>query len=162
MSLLNPSLPPGYIYTPYYCEENIYLLVESFLNDQSISDNWETYAVFLSNHTKTVALWNQKVSRDPDYPVVWDYHCILLLKSKVNTPSHGDDESSWIFDYDSRLAMPCPLKGKLAAFFSRSCSPATHPTIIHQSISRLRWELVYFSHNSTINFKGRYVLGTES
>lgn len=103
MSLLNPSLPPAYIYTPYYCEENVYLLVESFSKDRSITDNWEIYAVFISNHTKTVALWNQKLCESPDYPVVWDYHCVLLLKSKASS-------SSWIFDYDTRLAMLCPLQ----------------------------------------------------
>lgn len=45
------------IYTSNYCEENIYLLIRQFLAQPEINEgHWSTYAVFISNRTKTVTL----------------------------------------------------------------------------------------------------------
>jgi hypothetical protein len=108
-AVVPPDFPLGRVYTPYYCEENIYLLAESFHRNSAISQAWEINVVFVSNVTKTVALWDQALSSDPDRPVVWDYHCILVLRPRLDTLS----DSSWVFDYDSRLAKPCPWQGEL-------------------------------------------------
>ncbi|KAF8528220.1 N-terminal glutamine amidase-domain-containing protein [Hysterangium stoloniferum] len=97
-----PQFPPGYTYTPFYCEENIYLLAATFSRDITITHTWEIYVVFVSNASKTVALWGQKLATDPIYPVIWDYHCILVLKPLEPGPA----SSVWVFDYDSRLEMP--------------------------------------------------------
>ena len=53
--MLPPSLPDPSTYTPYYCEENIYLLVQHFLHDKVTRDIWDVYAVFISNPSKTVS-----------------------------------------------------------------------------------------------------------
>lgn len=113
--LVPPSLP-AIVKTPFYCEENIFLLCEAFISLQE-----EVSAVFISNELKTVcsygatvnslgltnacqvALWNQKLSKDPGSVVVWDYHVVLLLRSS--------DGQHWIYDFDTRIAIPCPLKG---------------------------------------------------
>jgi len=118
MTLIPPVVPIGYSYTPYYCEENIYLLANTFSQDPSISQAWEISVVFISNRTKTVALWNQKLCVDPEYPVLWDYHCVLVLRSRKHdtASSLGNSEqssASWIYDYDSCLSlMPQPWLGK--------------------------------------------------
>ncbi|KAF8579499.1 hypothetical protein K439DRAFT_1637982 [Ramaria rubella] len=113
-----PVLPPGYTYTPYYCEENIYLLADSFHRDNVITQAWEIHVVFVSNERKTVVLWSQSLSREPDHPVVWDYHCILLLRPRSRSVAGAatSSESVWIFDFDSRLAKPCCWSGKSCLF----------------------------------------------
>ena len=103
-----PALPLDYNYTPYYCEENIYLLAESFHHSNAINGVWEISVVFISNDTKSVVLWNQKQSQEPDQVVIWDYHCILMLRPRRESTT----EPAWIFDYDSRLAMPCCWSGE--------------------------------------------------
>lgn len=108
---MKPSLPLSYTYTPYYCEENIYLLAETLSRDQSVNDRWETYVAILSNPTKSLALWSQKLSKASDSPVVWDYHCVLLLKARRGIAT-ASEPCCWVFDYDSRLGMPCPVQGK--------------------------------------------------
>lgn len=114
-SFLPPVLPPDYIYTPYYCEENIYLLADSFSHDNTVTNAWEINVVFVSNETKTVALWSQKQSQDPEHPVVWDYHCILVLRPRLEPAT----EPAWVYDYDSYLSIPCCLSGECCP----CCSP---------------------------------------
>lgn len=41
------------------------------------------------------------------YAVLWDYHVVLLLVSK-QTP-----QQSLVYDFDSRLPMPCPFEREL-------------------------------------------------
>ncbi|KAJ7738529.1 N-terminal glutamine amidase-domain-containing protein [Mycena maculata] len=102
-STMSLSCPlPETIYTAFYCEENVYLLCEA------LSMYEEVAAVIVSNRTKTVALWNQKLSRDTQ-PVIWDYHVVLLLRS--------GDHQYWIYDFDTRLPFPCLLKDYLQHTF---------------------------------------------
>ncbi|TBU60678.1 N-terminal glutamine amidase-domain-containing protein [Dichomitus squalens] len=80
-----PMIPPDSIYISCYCEENIYLLAQTFLAEASSRVApwpWEIYVVFVSNHGKTVALWAQKL-RASDV-VVWDYHVVLVLRKAAN------------------------------------------------------------------------------
>ena len=88
-----------------------------------------------------MALWNQKLG---DSVVVCDYHVILVLRAKVPVVDTvrsesgtnsvtgilneriegGRDEdnrscvwTSWVYDFDSRLNMPCNIKGEASLFF---------------------------------------------
>ncbi|KIM59222.1 hypothetical protein SCLCIDRAFT_126591 [Scleroderma citrinum Foug A] len=93
------------IYTSNYCEENIYLLIQRFLAQPEINKHWSVYAVFISNQTKTVALWQQKAAITRDKAVIWDYHVILALRGFLDegTPARG----TWIYDLDTLLPVPC-------------------------------------------------------
>ncbi|KAJ3726049.1 hypothetical protein C8R42DRAFT_718286 [Lentinula raphanica] len=53
MSLLPPELPKDAVYTPYWCEENVYLLVQSFSQNPLLSETWDVFVVFISNHNRT-------------------------------------------------------------------------------------------------------------
>ena len=45
-----PPLPADSVYTSCYCEENVYLLAQTF----SRLSGWDPHAVFISNATKSV------------------------------------------------------------------------------------------------------------
>lgn len=109
-----PALPSDYTYTPFYCEENIYLLASAFHQSNTISQIWDIYIVFISNESKTVALWNQKRSKDLDQAVIWDYHCILVLRPRRGAATTTPSESTlaWVIDFDSHSAMPCRWSGE--------------------------------------------------
>ncbi|KZT11633.1 uncharacterized protein LAESUDRAFT_720886 [Laetiporus sulphureus 93-53] len=119
-----PPLPPDSVYTSCYCEENIYLLAQAFAAQAEADSgwSWDAYVVFISNDGKTVALWNSKADRDV---VVWDYHVVLVLRSRERS---ADDETheeapdidgaadnmlnsegsgAWVYDFDTRLPNPC-------------------------------------------------------
>lgn len=51
-----PPLPPDSIYTPCYCEENVYLLAQAFASNAEADADWpwQAFVVFVSNHGKTV------------------------------------------------------------------------------------------------------------
>jgi len=51
-----PPLPPGAVYTSCYCEENVYLLAETFHGLAAEREDWawDAHAVFISNAAKTV------------------------------------------------------------------------------------------------------------
>ncbi|KAM3410215.1 hypothetical protein ACQJBY_002435 [Aegilops geniculata] len=78
-----PDNPPidavSFTHTPYYCEENVYLLckelIKAGLADPAGND---LYAVFISNEEKKIPLWYQKASRTNDGFVLWDYHVICI------------------------------------------------------------------------------------
>ncbi|KAJ6546534.1 N-terminal glutamine amidase-domain-containing protein [Mycena vulgaris] len=111
----DPPVPPETVYTPFYCEENVFLLCEAFM-----ARGQEAFVVFISNELKTVALWNQKLSRDAQSVVVWDYHVVLWL--------HTPDQRNWIYDFDTRLAVPCPMKDYLHHTF-REDTPRSYQSL---------------------------------
>ncbi|EIW84991.1 hypothetical protein CONPUDRAFT_117353 [Coniophora puteana RWD-64-598 SS2] len=109
---IQPPLLPNVLYTPYYCEENIFLLAEHFLRQDLVPLTWDVYVVFISNHTQTVAVWNQRVSPSPELPIVWDYHVVLVLKSrrtKISSSANLDGQT-WVYDLDTLLNVPCSWK----------------------------------------------------
>ncbi|PFH52422.1 hypothetical protein AMATHDRAFT_74213 [Amanita thiersii Skay4041] len=111
-----PLLPLNVSYTPYWCEENIYLLCQTFLADPQISNTWDTYCVFISNQGQSVALWNQKKARESGLPVVWDYHVVLLLRPRFADVA---SEESWIYDFDADMPIPCPGREYMEKTFRR-------------------------------------------
>ena len=83
MSLEDP------IYTPSYCEENVYHLAR-------ISP--DAFVVFISNDSKSVPFWLNKsriCHENPEGLVVWDYHVVLI-------------RSGYVLDLDAHVPYPCP------------------------------------------------------
>ena len=90
--------------TSHYCEENVALLCKHVLTSEASQQQW--YAVLISNEAKSVPIWHQSQAlaqgQDPEtQPVVWDYHVVLLQRSR---------NAAWIYDYDTLLGWPCPAK----------------------------------------------------
>ncbi|KAI0648246.1 N-terminal glutamine amidase-domain-containing protein [Trametes meyenii] len=134
-----PPLPPDSVYTPCYCEENVYLLARRFtqLSEVHATERrgpwpWQIFVVFISNGGKTVALWSQKAR---DGVVVWDYHVVLVLLPRAphdsGDGSHiasgvGSDSGpfkllgahqAWVYDFDTILPVPCPWREYIAGTF---------------------------------------------
>lgn len=78
------------VYTPYFCEENIWKFISSF------SEKDEIYAVFVSNKIKQTPIIKQKIN---EALVVWDYHVIAVRKSP--------NGSAFVYDFDTSLDFPC-------------------------------------------------------
>jgi protein N-terminal glutamine amidohydrolase len=66
-------------------------------------------ALVISNVARTVAMACQRAAPSPERPVVWDYHVVLA--------AHGA-EGFTIWDLDSTLDMPVPLRTYLRASFA--------------------------------------------
>lgn len=80
-------------YAPSYCEENIYHLCKQSCDEQS-------FVVIISNEAMTVPFWHNKMRSGlgvPEGLVVWDYHVIYLHNGLVH-------------DFDSDVALPCPME----------------------------------------------------
>ncbi|KAI8878664.1 hypothetical protein K501DRAFT_258181 [Backusella circina FSU 941] len=84
------------IYTRCYCEENIYMLCKA-INEKTpdLIDNFTV--VFISNEDRKVPFWKQKSCKEDGYPVVWDYHVILLFEHESGLK---------IYDFDTQLNFP--------------------------------------------------------
>ena len=95
-----------FAYTPFYCEENIWHLA----GHPSLAER-PRRVVFISNPSKSCALWAQKASEDPTRPVVWDYHVVLWIGPK------SDEPGPWILDFDTRLGFPVSAETYLRATF---------------------------------------------
>ncbi len=81
-------------YASHYCEENVYKLCEKSL----CKDDFESFAVIVSNSNKSIPIWCQSLSKDSSSPVVWDYHVILVLVPREI------DKKSVVYDFDTTLA----------------------------------------------------------
>jgi len=86
-----------YLYTPLFCEENIWKLVESLYTNQFAKP---IDVLFIINEAQSVAVFNQNQSLNAN-PVIWDYHVVLL--AQINN-------ESVIFDFDSRCEFPTPIE----------------------------------------------------
>lgn len=89
------NLERPFLYTPYYCEENVWHLCQ-----QPQFVGLETKVVFISNARRQCPLWHQRAAVNPAEPVLWDYHVILICKM----------ENTWyVYDLDTALPMPIPV-----------------------------------------------------
>lgn len=105
MQSLALSPPSGYLYQAYYCEENIWQLCRH----PSLRDH-EKLVVFLSNPTRTLAMWGQRAAPAKQL-IVWDYHVILLARAET-TPS-------WmVFDLDTLWGFPVQASAYFADSFA--------------------------------------------
>ncbi|BFZ62164.1 Protein N-terminal glutamine amidohydrolase [Saitoella coloradoensis] len=97
------------IYTPFYCEENIYNLARTIAEKNPAAIN-STYAVFLSNPQQTVPVWFMRLNKDrPGYPVIWDYHVFLVHKTTLG---------SYVYDFDTTLPFPVAFAAHYEATFA--------------------------------------------
>ncbi|CAK0757771.1 hypothetical protein CVIRNUC_002568 [Coccomyxa viridis] len=87
-----------FAYCPYYCEENIYKLCQTFAADDGY--NKELSVVFISNDEGKVPIQRQTVAENVGGTVVWDYHVIAVER---------DGDTSVIYDLTSQLPRPCPV-----------------------------------------------------
>ncbi len=84
-------------YAAYYCEENIWHLCR-----EPGFEGLERRVVVISNPRRTCALWNQRAALEPEAPVIWDYHVVLLV---------ADQGRWWTWDLDTLLGLPVDFEG---------------------------------------------------
>ncbi|KAI5480978.1 hypothetical protein MNV49_006788 [Pseudohyphozyma bogoriensis] len=95
-------------YTPFYCEENVYKLIES-LPPTSCA-----FALFITNADRLCLLFHQRAStRGPGQGnyVIWDYHAVVAVV---------EDGKVDVLDRDSLLGTRVPLQDYLAFTFGSS------------------------------------------
>ncbi len=102
-------LPRDFDHTPYYCEENVWRL-----SKHPALGNRPRYVVFISNSARTCALWNQRACTQAEFPVIWDYHVILVVACQETR--RGDTKYE-VFDPDSTAGLPLPAVSYLSASF---------------------------------------------
>jgi len=100
-SLLTGKRDATLRYHAFYCGENVWWLCQ-----QARFAEQSCWAVFISNPTRQVAIWEQRAA-PPGQPVVWDYHVILVVKEGELT----------VWDLDTRLQCPTTLTDYLARSF---------------------------------------------
>ena len=86
-----PTLPENFVYTSCYCEENIFLLAQTFLELQTRElSPWEVYVVFISNDNKTVSpiLLRSRLG------VVWYVALRMPLPSTVRDSEYFYEETA--------------------------------------------------------------------
>jgi hypothetical protein len=80
-------------YTPFYCEENIWYLAQ-----EECFRGHETMIAIISGKGRYRRLWFQRSAENPESPVYWDYHAILLSY-----------QNGWqVWDLDTTLELPSP------------------------------------------------------
>lgn len=117
---LSSTLKTDAPYTRYYCEENVYKLLETALAQVQAAPATpaprQLFAVFVSNPERKVLLFHQAASRvgpDMDNYVVWDYHVVAV------SLDYGSDgvRRAFVLDRDSLLGFPVPLDSACAALY---------------------------------------------
>lgn len=91
----------AFLYTPYYCEENIWHLCQAVAAPAS-------KCVFISNPLRQCFFWQQRACPDENMPMCWDYHVVLLAR-----------DAEWkIWDLDTRLPLPMNASDYLSGTFA--------------------------------------------
>ncbi|CAN6328420.1 unnamed protein product [Urochloa humidicola] len=121
----------SFIHTPFYCEENIYMLCKELIRI-GVADPMGTdlYVVFISNEEKKVPLWHQKASNSDEGFICWDYH-VICIQAKRNKGEFLD----LVWDLDSDLPFPSP--------FTQYVSDAIRPLAFGDSIYRRLFRVVH-------------------
>ena len=118
------SSDSDFIYTPCYCEENIWHFCKVFAEGQKIA-NGDLFVIFISNQNKQVPIWNQKINSEKRM-AIWDYHVIALERSHqsdVTAPFPSDNAlPSFIFDFDTSLS----FKSLATDYYQQCLLPAAN------------------------------------
>ncbi|CAA7057146.1 unnamed protein product [Microthlaspi erraticum] len=124
-------------HTPYYCEENVYLLCKT-LCENGVADatGSDLFVVFISNEKKQVPLWHQKASTRADGIVLWDYHVICVQRKKES------DAEPLVWDLDSTLPFPSPL----ASYVNETIQPSFQLFAEYQRYFRIVHAPLFFKH----------------
>ncbi|CAH8265617.1 unnamed protein product [Arabidopsis lyrata] len=124
-------------HTPYYCEENVYLLCKT-LCENGVADATDSdlFVVFISNEKKQVPLWHQKASSRADGVVLWDYHVICVQRKKES------DSEPLVWDLDSTLPFPSPL----ASYVTETIQPSFQLFADYQRFFRIVHAPLFFKH----------------
>ncbi len=93
------------LYTPLFCEENIWQLARQFVDEGLGADTLQV--IFISNPQRQVVLFNQRSGAELGH-VVWDYHVVLRQR---------DGGGDRIYDLDTSLPFPCNTRDYLEATF---------------------------------------------
>ncbi|KZO97884.1 hypothetical protein CALVIDRAFT_526596 [Calocera viscosa TUFC12733] len=113
-----PPLPTELFYTPNYCEENVYCLAQAFRSRPEVESTWDIYALFISNDSRCVALWQQKSTQAwDDGLVLWDYHCVLVMFPRILSNLPEEAREGWVYDGNSLLGIPIPWSSYLKTTF---------------------------------------------
>jgi len=104
-------------YASCFCEENIWQLANELTSRKLLSEN--SFVLLLFNEHEFIAVQNQKAF-PPGEVGFWDYHVILL-----------DQDNDRLFDLDTRLIYPCPVKEYFQETFpNQSTLPAEFRTMV--------------------------------
>jgi hypothetical protein len=96
-----------YLYTPLFCEENIWQLVLSLSKTNPKINMSEMWVLMITNPDKKIALINQQAAAI-NQAIIWDYHVILL--AEIN-------HLYFIFDFDTRLPFVTTLQNYIQNTF---------------------------------------------
>jgi hypothetical protein len=80
-------------YWAFYCEENIWHLCA----DPRVEAD-ERRVLIICNRARKVAMWGQRIARQPAFPIAWDYHVVLFARRR------GQAWQAW--DLDARGSCP--------------------------------------------------------
>lgn len=105
MGLYPQTIVNADLYTPLFCEENIWQLAQAFVREGVAVDTLQV--IFISNRERQVVLFNQRNGAELGH-VVWDYHVVLR---------RNDGTADRIYDFDSQLPFPCNTLDYLEATF---------------------------------------------
>jgi hypothetical protein len=94
------------LYQPYYCEENIWHLCQHKYLSEGIN-----YVVFISNPQLNVMFWSQRIAKESQSPIIWDYHVVLFHKGH-------QDECWWVWDLDTLIGYPAKFEHYIQNSFS--------------------------------------------
>jgi hypothetical protein len=89
------------LYQPYYCEENVFHLAR-----EPVVAGRRREVVFISNEGRSCAVWHQRAAARPGWPILWDYHVVLLCAAPWE-----------VWDLDTTLGMPVPAADYLRRSF---------------------------------------------
>jgi hypothetical protein len=88
-------------WVPYFCEENVWHLCQ-----EAVLASRPRQVVFISNEDRRCAVWHQRAATRPGWPILWDYHVVLLCAAPWE-----------VWDLDSTLGMPVPAGDYLRRSF---------------------------------------------
>ena len=69
----------SFVYTKYFCEENIYHLCKLVVSQTFHFPILKSFVVFISNPAKKVPIGYQRSANSETGFIVWDYHVILVV-----------------------------------------------------------------------------------
>lgn len=90
-SLRDVSLTSTIKFVPYYCEENVYKLIE-ILESRCKETSSHFAALFITSSSGITPVWRQNAGTGPEELVLWDYHVITL--------DYCYDGTLWVWDVD--------------------------------------------------------------